>query len=455
MGSTQSDFAKNLGWSFIQTYYNIFSTKPSETYKLYSPNALVSHDDLNKFLLSEVPEHEDIVANGTDEIKAKIFASHSPENPVKVMVSQADMQTLNIAKDCKTIMIVVMGEVAKGDSAAFGFVQTFIINPSAKNSNVYDITNDILRFSPLEDAHENESVDEEEEEEEEEISSTAATSTTSTPVKLEKELKDEEPEKSEGVEEAGEESNGELKEPEEEAKKEEAVEEEPEKNEEKREKKKQEKKPEKEEAKSQEPKKETKKELKEKPKAAEEEVKAPAAPTSWAARVAKNTVVEPKNEPKPELKTEAKKGESKGESKGEAKPKPAVVNGKPEIETDGFDVVKTKKVKKPSREEFYPIYIRGLSQKITEKELVDELELRYGKVNACTIKSYVALVDFKNGKGQELALKAKSVNIAGKLEVSLEPRTKKDDKKKEKANGKKFVNRKNGPKAGVKKKEKE
>lgn len=488
--------SKEIGWSFVQYYYNLFSSNPNEVYKLYAPNATVAHDDFDEFLTEEHPALVNVEAKGTEEIRSKIFNFTADKNQddvkhkFKIVVNSADIYNLNMFGDLKTILIVVVGELARGDSPAFSFAQTFVINQS--NKNVYDIVNDVMRIIPLEDENEKEfvainnepavkEVKEDKPANNEDAASNsspapaapavAATPTpapaaapekeedskTPTPavaptVKQDAELKSVADKKAGKEDESTATSAADVSTAATSTASTPGKKDEPKFSQDTKQAAYASKKVEEKKLKEASP---TKLEkptsanaasaLAEKP-TSESESKGP---TSWAARAAKKGT-EPAKKQVITTPPTPKSSVSKPPTTTTTEP----ASGK----DDGFDLVKNKKIKKSfklSSAEVYPVYIRGISEKLTTEELTAKLESNFGDVFSCVVKNFVALVDFKTVRAQEQALKTRTLSIDGKFDITIEPRTTKGNdkegkhfKKDGKPNGKKFVNANNKKPAG-------
>ncbi|GMM33983.1 Bre5 protein [Saccharomycopsis crataegensis] len=442
-----------IGWSFIRYYYENLSSSPADLYLSYSVDAQVVHDDYEAFLVEENQKLIEVKAKGAADVKEKIYSKMSAEDNYKVMVSHADILDIGLGGTSKTILIVVLGEIAKGDSPAFNFSQTFTIT-AVPNREVYDVTNDVFRFIPLDD----EASFEETEDvaaKEDKVEAAVAVATEEKKEESDKELAKNIEEKKVDEQAAAItspdpviESDGMI-----ECEKKESVEEPatadstmdstecidekkkdtssaatsvgdistaatsavstPGKNEEP---------PFQKTTPTQ--KKETVKNV--------EKQSSSTAKFSWAATAAKGA-----NESKPlqeESKPKAKQSQLQ-QPKQKAAPKNAetspVVKDTPKeaIKDDGFDVVskrgaknQTKKVKKTIQYESnvtaYPVYIRLEKVKTTDAELKTTLEAKYGKVYKCVIKDNIALVDFCSADSQESSIKAGQLEIAnGKIKI--------------------------------------
>lgn len=387
-----------IGLSFVKYYYECLSGNPSDLASSYAESCTVVHNRYTDFLVDEDQRLVEVTASTRAEVSEKIYGGMSPEDQYKVMVTQVDCVDLHLGGPKKNILIAVLGEIAKGDSPAFPFSQTFQI--SETNPGVYDLVVDVFRFvltgeekaaiESLEKASDKTSVAAE-------TSETASTTPLSSVLGISG--KEEETKKEEGEEEAKEEAKEEVKEDVKET------------QEEKKEKTQEETKNEtKGEAKNEtkdEPKKdESKKEVKEKESEKKQE------PKSWAATAAMNA---PRK--KPQQKS-AQKPQGKGQSKPQPKPlhKPVSKAGPQKNDQDGFDVVKPR-----GRKNVYPVLIRLNRTNVDALTLHKELDKRFGNVNKCDVKDKTALVDFRTAASHQKSLQAGMFRF-GDVEAQIENR---------------------------------
>lgn len=136
--------------AFLQTYYQRMKTNPSKLSNLYSNTAELTHINYNLISPSTDSTHSSIIPSikltGKDNIN-KFFSRHENEvTKLKVKLDTCDFQTMGVSH--RNVLIVVTGELFWDDTPANQFCQTFILIPIGKNSDIYDISNDIIRFIP-------------------------------------------------------------------------------------------------------------------------------------------------------------------------------------------------------------------------------------------------------------------------------------------------------------------
>lgn len=125
-------------------------TNPSKLSNLYSNTAELTHINYNLISPSTGNTHSSIIPSikltGKDNIN-KFFSRHENEvTKLKVKLDTCDFQTMGVSH--RNVLIVVTGELFWDNTPANQFCQTFILIPIGKNSDIYDISNDIIRFIP-------------------------------------------------------------------------------------------------------------------------------------------------------------------------------------------------------------------------------------------------------------------------------------------------------------------
>ena len=137
--------------AFLQTYYQRMKTNPSKLSNLYSSTAELTHINYNQISPSTNNKNcSDIIPTikltGKDNIN-KFFTRHeSKVNKLKVKLDTCDFQTMGVSH--RNVLIVVTGELFWDGTPVHQFCQTFILIPVGKSSDIYDISNDIIRFIP-------------------------------------------------------------------------------------------------------------------------------------------------------------------------------------------------------------------------------------------------------------------------------------------------------------------
>ncbi|RLV96599.1 Cell division control protein 50 [Spathaspora sp. JA1] len=371
-----------IGWFFIQSYYDFFVNKLDTIHKIYHANAILSHD---AYPQNQVPAITH-TAKGIDAIKSRFASEQASTN--RIVITSATFQT---SLD-KNIIIVAFGEWAKGDDKFCQFTQTFVLTPG-KKENTFDVANDILKFIDVNGFNENsEAVEpvvepevveepvvveevkvEEEKVEEEEANITEETAVESEPVEEEKEeTQEEEP------------VNGSTEEVKEEAK--------------------------------EEPKEEEVETVEEAPAASA--ASAPAKPLSWADLASQSSAKAASKATSP----------SATSSAGNAKPPASAAS----TSTSTTTAITSKKVTSPTgsspttntgkfkKEDWFPIYIRGIKQ-LDEKSLKDHLSQQFGELKFFKVIQNIALCDFVAQDAQTNALETKETTLDG-VTFQLEPR---------------------------------
>ncbi|ODQ76961.1 hypothetical protein BABINDRAFT_163962 [Babjeviella inositovora NRRL Y-12698] len=405
------EYAETVAFSLLKAYYNLLNNEPSDLFRFYSSNATVTHGSLSQ------PKRLSEKARGT--IGIKDLLSRSELKGCKVMVKHAEIQP------ClgDNILVVVLGEMAVGDdSPSVRYVQSFMIAPGMK-PGVYDIANDVIRFDPDEEEEaevepEVEPTPEVEEEQPKENEDPKE------PEAEEPEAKELEAKEPEGKESETKES--EAKEPE--AKESEAKEPEAKES----------------EATEPEPKEDQKLEPKETLEVKESESKEVSVPKetpvpngnllSWASKVASTAKVTA-------MPTTAVKKIVVAPTKDETEPA--------KTRTPAVSKLVANQLKLPSNE-WFPIYIKGIINPISEDQLKVELQSRFGVVTNVGISGKIALVDFTNAVDQKKALDCGELKVGGNL-LKLEVRTKRSNSTYgKKPEVKKELKKEEKPKAGFK-----
>lgn len=141
--------AASIGWYFIESYYDFYNKNIENIYKLYHPNALISHEAFPKSAgasSASVPVVEPVVVHqalGVEAIKARFQTDEElKRKDNRIVVISADIQVCLQDK----ILIVVTGEWSREGGLFFGFLQTFLLSPG-RQENSLDLSNDILRWS--------------------------------------------------------------------------------------------------------------------------------------------------------------------------------------------------------------------------------------------------------------------------------------------------------------------
>lgn len=143
---------QEIVYAFMQTYYQRMKENPTKLANLYSNTAELTHINYNQITTIN---HEDtakfsilptIKLIGKENIN-KFFTRHSDKvQNLKVKVDTCDFQSTGITH--KSILIIITGELFWTNTKTHHYLQTFILTPVSKNSEIYDISNDVIRFIP-------------------------------------------------------------------------------------------------------------------------------------------------------------------------------------------------------------------------------------------------------------------------------------------------------------------
>ncbi|CCF57473.1 hypothetical protein KAFR_0C04820 [Kazachstania africana CBS 2517] len=139
--------------AFLRTYYERMKTNPSKLSNMYASTAELTHvnyqqlpsDDsaLDFFLNDTLPT---VKLTGKDNINKFFTRNNKRVNDLKVKLNTVDFQTTGASH--KSILLVTTGELFWTDTPVYRFCQTFILVPLLRNNDIYDISNDIIRFIP-------------------------------------------------------------------------------------------------------------------------------------------------------------------------------------------------------------------------------------------------------------------------------------------------------------------
>lgn len=144
---------QEIVYAFLQTYYQRMKANPSKLSNLYSNTAELTHINYNQISPSSNNNNDNydniiptIKLTGRDNIN-KFFTRHENKvNKLKIKLDTCDFQTMGISH--RNVLIVVTGELFWDGTPVNQFCQTFILIPIGKNSDIYEICNDIIRFIP-------------------------------------------------------------------------------------------------------------------------------------------------------------------------------------------------------------------------------------------------------------------------------------------------------------------
>ncbi|KAI0463118.1 hypothetical protein LJB42_003135 [Komagataella kurtzmanii] len=395
----------SIAYAFIKYYYSILNSDTKNLNKLYTIDGSLTHSNQTE------PFKPAQKVQGNEKIKD--YYSNSVLEGASVMISTIDVQkSFN-----ESILIVCFGEMSLKEngelSPAHKFVQTFVLVPTKQD--IYDLSNDLLRFIP--------DVDDEipatEAENTEEVDEAKTETATEESTNGEVEVAEEKPD---GVFSPKIDTKASTPE---------TVDEEP-----------------KTATESETP---TETQKPEKPKETEKTEKTEKAESDASDATTKKSETVSLN-PKPlswadKLKSDDKSSNASStrvivhqkDTKDSKKPKKSTTNHNntndketetTESQSNGTGNKNTKKKvasAKKNNSDFYPIYIKGIEKDVTEKDLTQALQKAFGKVETCKIDRLIALVDFAEASSQKNAIQAKTIEVKGHV-IKLEPRTKRDNK---------------------------
>ncbi|ANZ77493.1 BA75_04920T0 [Komagataella pastoris] len=399
----------SIAYAFIKYYYSILNSDTKSLNKLYTIDGSLTHSNQTE------PFKPAQKVQGNEKIKD--YYADSVLEGASVMISTIDVQkSFN-----ESILIVCFGEMSLKEngelSPAHKFVQTFVLVPTKQD--IYDLSNDLLRFIPDVD----DEVPATEAENTEEVDEAKAETATEGSTNGEVEVAEEKPDgvfspkidtKASTPETVDEESKT-----------------------------------------STESVASTETQKPEKPEETEETEKTEKTESDATDATSKKSEAVNPN-PKPlswadKLKSDDKSSNASStrvivhqKDKDSKKPKKSTTNHNntndketetTESQSNGTGNKSAKKKAasaKKNNSDFYPIYIKGIEKDVTEKDLTQALQKAFGKVETCKIDRLIALVDFADASSQKNAIQAKTIEVKGHV-IKLEPRTKRDNKPKKKS----------------------
>lgn len=400
---TDSVSIEEIGWLFVKNYYGTYTSELQKLYGFYDKNASLLHDAFpSESSESEAPVPKTVhLANGTESIQKHFLEQSNNSEKNKIVIERADFQS----SVENSILIVVCGSWKRGSSSLWQFVQTFVLKPAG--TNLFDVANDMLKFVDLSESFEQPLVVVQQPETPNgkapvEAEKPEVESASEADAEVSKATKDDAPlataEKKE--EEVVNETVPKVTPKEEKASKKPAAGTEETKDA---------------GAESAAPKKDAT------PTSAPAQPAAPAPKPTWANLAAMQPKV-------PTSKTATVS--SPGAAKNVPAPSPTVK--KPASPAQGAasnqQQPQQQQSSKSKKEEWYPIYIRDAD--VDEEQLRSALTKTFGEMKFFKKNQRVALCDFKEKEFQQKALEAKELTV-GNVVVHLEPRTHKQNNKKD------------------------
>ena len=124
-------------------------SNPTKLSNLYTNTAELTHINYQSITEDDYA-HNDVLPTvklaGRENIHKFFSRSESRVSDIKLKIDTCDFQTTGIQH--RGILIVVMGELFWSGTPVYKFMQTFVLCPTIRNSDIYEISNDIIRFVP-------------------------------------------------------------------------------------------------------------------------------------------------------------------------------------------------------------------------------------------------------------------------------------------------------------------
>ena len=134
---------------FLHTYYGRMKSNPTKLSNLYTNTAELTHINFPSITEDDYA-HNDVLPTvklaGKENIHKFFNRNESRVSDIKLKIDTCDFQTTGIQH--RGILIVVMGELFWSGTPVYKFMQTFVLCPTLRNNDIYEISNDIIRFVP-------------------------------------------------------------------------------------------------------------------------------------------------------------------------------------------------------------------------------------------------------------------------------------------------------------------
>ncbi|CCH61561.1 hypothetical protein TBLA_0F00170 [Henningerozyma blattae CBS 6284] len=137
---------QEIGYSFLQVYYQRMSKDPSKVSSLYSNTAEITHINYQLTSKHDGEILPTIKIIGKDNISSFFTRNNKKVCDLRVKIDSLDFQNTGVGHE--SILLLVTGEMFWTNTPAYRFCQTIILAPIQPNSLVYEATNDVIRFMP-------------------------------------------------------------------------------------------------------------------------------------------------------------------------------------------------------------------------------------------------------------------------------------------------------------------
>ncbi|CCE65788.1 hypothetical protein TPHA_0M02140 [Tetrapisispora phaffii CBS 4417] len=135
-----------IGFAFLNIYYERMKKDPSKVSALYSNTAELTHINYQVNLDENSDTVETVKLTGKENISKFFTRNNKKVCDLKVRLDSCDMQATGQSQS--NIIILTTGELFWTGTPTYKFCQAFVLQRSQENKNIFDITNDIIRFIP-------------------------------------------------------------------------------------------------------------------------------------------------------------------------------------------------------------------------------------------------------------------------------------------------------------------
>ncbi|GMM55971.1 Bre5 protein [Maudiozyma humilis] len=138
---------QNVSYAFLQTYYQRMKEDPTKLASLYGKTAELTHLNYQNVDLATPLVSGGLTTvklTGKDNISRFFTRNEEKVRDLKVRLDSCDFQTTGFTH--KGILIITTGEMFWTGYPVQKFCQTFILTPAGLNTDVYDVSNDVIRF---------------------------------------------------------------------------------------------------------------------------------------------------------------------------------------------------------------------------------------------------------------------------------------------------------------------
>ena len=138
---------QTVSYGFLQTYYQRMNEDPTKLSNLYGKTAELTHLNYQHIDLSVPLAHgaaTTVKLTGKENINKFFTRNEEKVRNLKVKLDSCDFQTTGFSH--KGILIITTGEMFWTGYPVQRFCQTFILSPTGLSPDIYDISNDVIRF---------------------------------------------------------------------------------------------------------------------------------------------------------------------------------------------------------------------------------------------------------------------------------------------------------------------